>query len=35
MATIYIDNLIKPRQVNSPTTVPSTPVAANQYWGFK
>lgn len=31
MATIYIDNLIKPRQVNSPTTVPSTPVAANQY----
>jgi phage baseplate assembly protein W len=31
MATIYIDNLIKPRQVNSPTTVPSTPVVANQY----
>ncbi len=31
MATIYIDNLIKPRQVNSPTTVPSTPVAPNQY----
>ena len=31
MATIYIDNLIKPRQVNSPTTVPSTPVAVNQY----
>lgn len=31
MATIYIDNLIKPRQVNSPTTLPSTPVAPNQY----
>jgi len=31
MATIYIDNLIKPRQVNSTTTVPSTPVAPNQY----
>lgn len=31
MATIYIDNLIKPRQVNSPVTVPSTPVKPNQY----
>jgi phage baseplate assembly protein W len=31
MATIYIDNLIKPRQVNSPTVTPSTPVAPNQY----
>jgi len=31
MATIYIDNLIKPIQVNSPTTLPSTPVAPIQY----
>ena len=31
MATIYIDNLIKPRQVNNPTVVPSTPVTPNQY----
>ena len=31
MATIYIDNLIKPREVNSPTNYPSKETKKNQY----
>ena len=31
MATIYIDNLIKPREVNSPTNYPSKETIPNQF----
>jgi len=31
MATIYIDNLIKPREVNSPTNYPSKETKPNQF----
>jgi hypothetical protein len=31
MAAIYIDNLIKPREVNSPTNYPSKETKENQY----
>lgn len=31
MATIYIDNLVKPREVNSPTNYPSKETTPNQH----
>lgn len=31
MATIYIDNLIKPREINSPTNYPSKETKSDQY----
>jgi phage baseplate assembly protein W len=31
MATIYIDNLVKPKQINYPATVPSKPVNPSSY----